>query len=246
LNDCIYIHELIDIVGLGRAGYVHHMTANWSPSALEERNQRCFGVWPVIGSTGAWPQVVNMWELEGWDGLAHGFELETRGRGAYDARLERWWAKAYEFRRGGVDRIVVPAPWTRTIDELCAQGVRGVAYAHELVKVRPGAQRDLLDAVHDGGIVAAAEHGWDLVGAWRTAMGNDDECILIWAIPSWEQWTSYERAMGEPSPLRRWRRGLDDVVTDWHRVLLVDAPLAPLRTGRQPRREDQTDWAEDG
>jgi len=245
LNDCVYIHELIDIVGMGRAAYVHHMTANWSPSAQAERNQRCFGVWPVIGSTGAWPQVVNMWELESWDGLAHGFELETRGRGAYDARLERWWATAFEFRRGGFDRIVIPAPWTRTIDELCDQGVRGVAYAHELVKVHPGAQVDLLDAVRDGGMVAATEHGWDLVGAWRTAMGNDDECILIWAIPTWDRWTSYERAMAEPSPLCAWRRALDDVVTDWHRVLMVDAPLGPLRTGRQPRREDQADWIEE-
>jgi hypothetical protein len=27
-----------------------------------------------------------------------------------------------------------------------------------------------------------------------------------------------------------------------HRVLLVDAPLSPLRTGRQPARSDRTDW----
>jgi hypothetical protein len=27
-----------------------------------------------------------------------------------------------------------------------------------------------------------------------------------------------------------------------HRVLLVDAPLSPLRPGRQPARSDRTDW----
>jgi hypothetical protein len=242
MNDRIYIHEVIDIVGLGRAGYVHHMTANWSPSALEERNQRCFGVWPVIGSTGRWPQVVNMWELESWEGLAHGFDVESRGRGAYDARLERWWAKAFELRSGGFDRIMIPAPWTRTIDELCEDGVQGACYAHELVTLRPGSQADLLDAVREQGVTLAGEHDWELVGAWRTMMGNDDECTLIWAIPTWDRWTAYERTMAEPSALRAWRRSLDDVVTDWHRLLMVDAPLGPLRTGRQPRREDQTDW----
>jgi hypothetical protein len=220
---------------------VHHVTANWSATAVEERNQRCFGVWPVIGSTGPWPQVVNMWELESWDGLAFGFELETRGGAAYDARLEQWRARAFEFRSGGLDRILIPAPWTRTIDELCDEGVNGVCYAHELVTVKPGLQLALLDAVREQGSALARGHGWDLVGAWRTAMGNDDECILIWAIPTWEQWTAYERSMSEPSPLQSWRRSLGDLVVNWHRVLMVDAPLGPLRTRRQPRRADQTD-----
>ena len=31
-------------------------------------------------------------------------------------------------------------------------------------------------------------------------------------------------------------------VTGLHRTLLVDAPLAPLHTGRQPARTDRTDW----
>ena len=34
----------------------------------------CFGVWATVGSTGAWPQTVNMWELNGWKALAANFE----------------------------------------------------------------------------------------------------------------------------------------------------------------------------
>jgi hypothetical protein len=44
--------------------------------------------------------------------------------------------------------------------------------------------------------------------------------------------------------VRGWRRELGDAVIGWHRVLMVDAPLGPLRTGRQPRREDQIDWSD--
>jgi hypothetical protein len=40
-NDKIYIHEFIDIIGHNRANYMHHMTANWSPIAQEERHQLC-------------------------------------------------------------------------------------------------------------------------------------------------------------------------------------------------------------
>ena len=138
MNDRVYIHEFIDIIGHHRAHYMQHMTANWSPVGQEERNQLCYGVWALIGSTGAWPKTVNMWEHESWSGLAASFATEAVGRGAQDPALEKWWAKAAEFRSGGFDRIVVPAPWTRTIEELCADGVRGDVYAHELVTVEPG------------------------------------------------------------------------------------------------------------
>ena len=78
----------------------------------------CFGVWATVGSTGAWPQVVNMWELNGWKGLAANFEHELVGHGAQDPSLAEWWAVASELRRGGFDRIVAPEAWSPTIDEL--------------------------------------------------------------------------------------------------------------------------------
>jgi hypothetical protein len=238
-NDCVYIHELIDIIGHRRADYMHHMTANWSPSAQEERGQRCYGVWATLGSTGRWPEVVNIWEHDGWDGIAASFATETAGHGAQDPTLAKWWAKAAEFRRGGVDRILVPAPWTRPITELCADGVTGACYAHELVRVRPGAATDVLERVRIRSVEVRDAFGWELAGAWSTAMANDDECILLWAIPTWEQWSAFERG-GDTS----WRRSLDDAVTGWQRTLLVDSPLCPFRTGRQPSRDDRTDWVE--
>ena len=54
MNSKIYIHELIDIIGPNRNRYMHHMTANWCPTAREERDMLCFGVWGTVGSTG-WP-----------------------------------------------------------------------------------------------------------------------------------------------------------------------------------------------
>jgi hypothetical protein len=98
--------------------------------------------------------------------------------------------------------------------------------------------------VREVGAPLAAAHGWDLVGAWRTTMVNEDECVLLWSIPSWAQWVAFEREHVTDSEVRSWRRGLDDPVESWQRVLLVDAPLCPFRTGRQPRREDRTDWVD--
>lgn len=238
MNDRVYIHEFIDIIGQERARYMHHMTANWSPIGRAERGQLCYGVWGTIGSTGRWPEVVNLWEEPGWDGLARNFAHETGHPTLQDPSLAVWWAEAAKYRRGGVDRILVPEPWTRTIEELCADGVRGTFYAHELVHVKPGGASAYLEAV---GEVAVPEHaalGLELVGAFRTALRNDSECLLLWAIPEARQWADLERAW-QSDGLSRWRAAIAGLALDWQRILLVDAPLSPLRIGRQPKESDR-------
>jgi hypothetical protein len=238
-NQKIYIHEFIDIVGHNRAAYMHHMAANWSPEAQEQREQRCYGIWAVLGSTGRWPEVVNIWEHDGWDGLAQSFGVEAVGKGAQDPTLEAWWAKAAEMRSGGLDRILVPAPWTRTITELCADSVQGQCYAHEQVVVRNGAADEFLERVRVRGAEVGARYGWELAGAWKTAMVDEDECILLWAIPTWQRWADFEKAHASDVGARSWRTSVRDVVETWQRIVLVDAPLSPFRTGRQPSRADR-------
>ena len=242
-NDKVYIHEFIDIIGHNRARYMHHMTANWSPIAQEERNQLCYGVWGVVGSTGRWPAVVNMWEEDGWDGLASSFGHELGHAHLQDPKLARWWATAAEFRSGGFDRVLVPAEWSPTITELCDQGAAGgAAYAHDQVRVPAGKAADFLELARDDGAPFYEAHGWRLVGAWQTALGHDNEAFLLWSIPSWEQWGTAEAALRSGHP---WRARQRDAVEDFRRILLVDAPLSPLRIGRQPARSDRDDsWTE--
>jgi len=243
VNTKVYIHEFIDIIGHNRARYLHHMTANWCPVARDERNQLCLGVWATVGSTGRWPEVVNLWELDGWDGLVGNFAHETVGSGLQDPSLAEWWAAAASLRRGGIDRILVPEPWTRTVDELVADGVRGELYAHELVSVPPGTAVAFLAAVHDHGVAAHAELGVDVVGAFRVAMVNDSECVLIWAIPDWATWAAVEQAWLAATtgdgPLALWRAITLEVGADWRRIAMVDAPLSPLRIRRQPEIGDR-------
>lgn len=238
MNDKVYIHELVDIRGPNRAKYMHHMTANWVPVAIRERSQRCFGVFGTVGSTGRWPEVVNVWELDGWDGLAANFAHELSHASLQDPSLAKWWAQAAEFRRGGFDRILVPAPWTRTIDELLAAGVRGDVYAHELVSLPPGRAPAYIDALREVGRPAVEACGLELVGAFTVAMVNDSECIALWAIRDWPTWTGYEIAQHD-GRMRAWRAALHDLGADWRRTLLVEAPLSPLRLGRQPRESDR-------
>ena len=239
MSERVYIHEFIDIIAQSRAKYMHHMTANWCPIARHERNQLCFGVWGTLGSTGRWPEVVNMWEHESWESLGRSFDLERSAPTLQDPSLTEWWAAAAPLRRGGFDRILVAAPWTRSIDQLVADGVRGNYYAHELVTVPIGTSYELLDRVADTGRPDVEALGLELVGAFNVAMASDNECLLMWAIPDWAAWVRYERAWYPEGELANWRKTLFAMDAAIDRILLLDSPLNPMRAGRQPQVEDR-------
>ena len=242
MNEKVYIHEFISITKQNRARYMQHIAANWSPIGQEQRHQLCYGVWGVVGSTGHWPQVVNIWEEDGFAGLAASFRTEFGNAALQDPSLAKWWAAAADLRAGGFDRLLVPHPETLGIEALCATGTTGEVYAHELVTVRPGAARPFLDSALSESEAVRKRYGWRLVGAWRTALRDDDECVLLWAVPTWEAWALVEEDLsrGQDVLLAESR----SAIVRRERILLVDAPLSPLRTGRQPAKTDRTDWAD--
>ncbi len=241
MNRCVYIHELIEIIGHGRNRYMQHMTANWVPVALEERNQRCFGVWATVGSTGRWPEVVNLWELDDWDGLTANFEVEFAGGRTQDPSLAEWWATAAALRRGGRDRIVVPTAWSPPVAAHQATGGTGAGvYVHELLTIPGGGAERLLADLGEWGRSGFERAGAVLVGAFRSAMRLDDEAIVIWGFADWRAWADFEQAwLGGASEFARWQSSLAALGASMERIALVDAPLSPLRTGRQPRTEDR-------
>jgi len=237
----VYIHEFVDVVGTKRSLYQQHMTANWVPEAGPLRRQRCFGVFSLVGSTGRWPQVVNIWEYDNWGDLAHNFSVELSGPGHRDPMLEKWWAEAAAFRTGGVDRILVGHEGNPGIEELESNGgTDAVAYIHEIITTPPGGASEVCAIVNRVAVSDHAEYGFRLVGIWRTAMRANDEVILLWSIPDWDSWASFESDLdSENRGVMNHRRSLSGKVVSRERVLLVDAEFSPLRTGRQPQESDR-------
>ena len=230
-NTKVYIHEFVDIIGQNRAAYMHHMTANWGPIGREERNLLCVGVWGTVGSTERWPETVNLWEADGWQGLASNFRHEFSHPTLQDPSLERWWAEAASYRRGGYDRILVPAPYTPTLEEAIAGGVKGDVYYHELVQVVPRQAGAYLSMLEQEWLPVATGIGLHLVGAYRTAMVNGSEAVVIWAMDDWDAWAAVEIAYESDDDVARWRERSRAVVVDWRAKLLAPAPLCPLNTG---------------
>ena len=114
-----------------------------------------------------------------------------------------------------------------------------MVYAHELVTLPVGGVRAFLDALQEAGVPAVEAFELRCVGAFRVAMNNDTEAIVLWAIPSWEAWAALRTGVGRRRASAPWRARLDAMGADVQRTLLVDAPLSPMRTGRQPQIEDR-------
>ncbi|MHB1138250.1 MAG: NIPSNAP family containing protein [Microthrixaceae bacterium] len=234
----VYIHELVDVVGTERARYQHHMTANWCPEAGPLRRQRCFGVFSVVGSTGRWPQVVNLWEYDSWADLGHNFSVELVGAGHRDPMLAEWWERAAAFRSGGSDRLLVAHPTSPGIEQWCAEGGTGaVAYVHETLRTAPGGAAELCELLADPTGEGYAAEGLTAVALFRVALGADDEVLALWAVPDWPTWSAVESRLDLAAVERG--GGLSSRVLARERLLLVDAELSPLRIARQPVAQDR-------
>ena len=115
----------------------------------------------------------------------------------------------------------------------------GELYAQDQIAVPSGSAPEFLELVREEAASVYAARGWSLVGAWHTAMADEAECFLLWAIRSWEDWAHLEQSQRDDDGLVSWNESARRVTTSMRRILLIDAPLCPFKTGRQPRRSDR-------
>src|SRR5215470_17978527 len=144
-NPCLYLHETIDIVGTGSEPYKAH--TGKLGTGRTDGGAPLVGTWQQRGSTGTWPTVINLWEMRGWAHWADILERQYTRASGQEPKLKAWWSKATEYRSGGFDRILEPAPFSPTRRELVERGVKGGAVLQEIATVKPGTAERYLDAL---------------------------------------------------------------------------------------------------
>jgi hypothetical protein len=176
----LYLHEVIDIVGEGSVPYMEQSVLGFKTDTAADRGLELFGTWSVMGSTGRWPQVVNVWELpDGWESWRRLCESTNLKRESNE-ELRQWWREAYERRSGGRDRLLGAAPGCPSLDQLVAEQVSGTMFVHEQSRVLSGGALDYLEAVEHQRAPVLAEHGHVLVGLWENVFDDTEVCV-IWA-----------------------------------------------------------------
>jgi len=222
----LHLHEVVDIVGQGARPYMQENVVGFDADAAADRALRLYGTWEVVGATGRWPQVVNVWELEdGWEGWRRLCQA-TNLRRAENVALGEWWDDAYRKRTGGFDRLLRAAPGQPLLADLVAGGVTGSLFVHELTRVRPGEGTAYLRAVEAEWAPLAARHGHRLVGAWEVLFG-DTEVVTLWATDL-DGHIGLQQAAEVDDDVAAWRRRARTWVERWHEELMVPHPGTPL------------------
>lgn len=233
-NAKLYLHEIIHIVGAGSEPYKRHTAQGLARRGRTGRAE-LVGLWQQSGSTGDWPKVVNLWEMDGWDHWGEILEQQYAGEGQPPA-LARWWRQALKWRSGGHDRILEPAPFSPTRRELIEGGVRGRACIQEIATVRAGEADAYLEAVRARWLAAAARHGLTLIGAYRVAM-RETEAVLLWCLPTLRDFTAYLRDRATDRECRAWAETARAWRTDYRETLLVPSRWCVVHPSwRAPRR----------
>ncbi len=214
----LFLHEVIDVVGRGGRPYMQH-TVEFDAASTTSGGLELLGTWEVVGASGRWPQVVNVWEIDGWDGWAR-LAQRTNVDKAANAELATWWDEAYSRRTGGFDRLLRGAPGCPTKADLLADGVAGSWFVHELSSVQPGAGPDYLAATLAERVPTMSSRGIRLVGLYDSVL-TDTEVCTIWATDV-ETHTALLRD-GDPwsTTARRW-------CTRWREELMTPGPSSPL------------------
>lgn len=225
----LYLHETVDIVGQGAVPYMEH-TAGFHAETAADRGLTLFGTWYVVGATGRWPQVVNLWELldgwEGWERLIRSTNLRRRE----NTELAQWWDEAYQWRTGGVDRLLAGAAGCPTLDQLLTDEVVGELFVHERSEVRPGAALDYLEATLSERAPLLAERGHRLVGAYEAVL-CDTEVVTVWATDLRSHVALMQARQDGDRHLEAWRTSASSWLTHRHEELMVPLPGTPLAPG---------------
>ncbi len=219
----LYLHEVVDIVGRGGAPYMAHVVG-FDAAAVADRSLELVGTWEVVGTTGRWPQVINLWSvIDGWDGWGR-LADRTNVRKATNPELAAWWDEAFKHRSGGFDRLLRAAPGCPRFGELVAAGVTGTLFVHELTRVPQGGADAYLAAVVEEWAPMVARYGATLVHA-SSVEWVDDEVCTIWATDV-EGHLALERA----TDLGSWPERRRALTTRWREELMTPgagSPLAP-------------------
>jgi hypothetical protein len=209
----LFLHEYIDIVGEGARTYMDFVVAT-DTDAIADRGMKLFGTWQVVGMTGRWPQVVNLWEIDGWEGWRRSLVAANLKR-EDNAALKQWWQEAHAVRSGGFDRVLE----ARTVTPH-----RGELFVHELSKVKPGAGPDYLAALAEQWAPVAGDHGHTLVGSFEVLL-TDVEVVTVWAT-SLDDHIAFES--GHDDRVAKWRSEARQYLTAWREELMVPGAGSPL------------------
>jgi len=225
VNPNIYLHEIIRTVPGREEPYLASVLSLHHEPSRRGLGHPAFAQFRSVETSGAWPVGINIWENT-WAGqtadLVGQFQDAQR-----DVAMEEWWNRNLHLRRGGYDRILIPAAYSPTLADLEARGVRGEVFLQEICWLPFGESRRYLDAVEEQLVPVLDRLGLDLVGAFRVAM-RPRQVLTIIGAPEWNRLGALLDQADRDPALRRWHEYRASTVEQAEEQVLLPARHGPL------------------
>ncbi len=220
----VYYHETIDPVRQPEKQfeYLDQMEKVISRINGSGSPMRNIAKWVTIWATGQWPEVVGFWEMADWQWFADYFNANRLFR---DIPQD-----FYRYRTGGFDRVLIPASYCPTLDEVIERGLRAPVVLQETVHVAPGKSDAYLGALGDAGqAIATRDRGVRLFGAYLVALRNRTEVLNLWAFDDFDAYIRTEQHPSADPELARWRDKAYEYEVDHLGKLLCPTEFSALR-----------------
>jgi hypothetical protein len=226
VNPYIYLHEIVRTVPGREEPYLASvLSLLYDPTRSHGEGHAAFAQFRAVETSGPWPLGINIWQntwAEQTEALISQF-LDTRR----DTAMEEWWNRNLHLRRGGYDRLLIPAPYSPTLADLIARSVTGAVFLHEIMWVPFGEPRRYLDAVERELLPMLERFGLTLVGAFRVAM-RPRQVVTIIGAREWSQLAAFLKMSNVEPALQRWNDYRAEIVEHAEEMLLLPARHGPL------------------
>ena len=144
-----------------------------------------------------------------------------------DTAMEDWWNRNLHLRRGGYDRILIPADYSPTRAELSARGARGQVFVHEILWLPFGEPEKYLRELERLLLPAARRYGVELIGAFRVALRPRQVLTLVGAR-EWSGLGAFIDAAESDADLRTWHAYRSAVIARAEELVLLPVRHDPL------------------
>lgn len=211
MKNRIYLHEVIYTVPGREEPYMASVTSlHYDPVRASSARQQGIGAEHYHGfaqfrtaeTSGTFPRVINIWEMD-WRTLSAALAAQFQDQ-QRDTGMEDWWQRNTHLRRGGYDRVLIPADYSPSGAELSARSVGREVFLHEVVWLPFGEPERYLGELEQKLLPTAAKLGVELIGAWRVAM-RPRQVLTVFAAPAWTNFAKFVEAADDSAELRAWR-----------------------------------------
>ena len=225
MNPNIYLHEYVRTVPGREEPYLASVLSLHHEPSRTKLGHPAFAQFRSVQTSGRWPMGINIWENT-WAGQTAdlvGQFLDARR----DTAMEDWWQRNLHLRRGGYDRLLIPADYSPTLADVEARGVHGEVFLQEIMWLPFGEARRFLDELGDRLLPRLDDLGCDLLGAFRVAMRPRQVCTIVGAR-EWAGLAELAKAFRRDPAVSGWDRYKAEVTQQAEEMLLLPARHGPL------------------